>query len=82
MIKLIKSLFLKRKQSNKVVKELLEKTPLIINLQVLNEMAFIDLLEELGYRRGMWKIEENDKLEKLMSAANKLAKKQMNEINK
>ena len=65
---------------SKMISEVLKRIPLETRFKVLNEIAFIDLLSELGYRDGYWKDEEDEKLQKLCNLAEKIAKEQMKEI--
>lgn len=53
--------------------------PLEVRLDVLNQISFINLIHELGYRKeGYWNPVEDELLEKL----NKLAKKHTKDILK
>ena len=52
--------------------KLLKETPLDIRLDVINDMYFIDLITELGYREEKaWTEEENEVLYKICKAARK-----------
>ena len=52
------------------IKARLKQVPLHTRLKVLSEMAFIDLLTRLGYRRDEeWYPEEEEKLQELCNAA-------------
>ena len=52
--------------------KLLKETPLDIRLDVINDMYFIDLITELGYREEKaWTEEENEVLHKICKAARK-----------
>lgn len=52
--------------------KLLKETPLDIRLDVINDMCFIDLITELGYREEKaWTEEENEVLHKICKAARK-----------
>jgi hypothetical protein len=61
------------KSEGNLIKEWLEKhpTPLDVRLNVINSIAFINLLTELGYRDGYWTLDEDDKLNKLNTLAHK-----------
>jgi hypothetical protein len=66
-----------------LIKEILKQTPLETRLKVLNEMMFIDLITEMGFREDkMWTEEENDQLSKLCNLAKKLTDLQLTEIKK
>lgn len=66
-----------------LIKELSKQTPLDIRLNVLNEMMFIYLITEMGFREDkMWSEEENDQLSKLCDLARKLTETQLAEIKK
>jgi len=53
-----------------MINEIINNIDLETELKVLNEMAFIDLLSELGYREdAFWTPEEDDKLHKLCDLA-------------
>lgn len=66
---------------NTNVDNLLKNISLENRLKVLNEMAFINLLTELGYREDkMWSESENDNLRKICFLAEKLMKEQILEI--
>ena len=66
-----------------LIKELSKQTPLDIRLNVLNEMMFINLITEMGFREDkMWSEEENDQLSKLCDLARKLTETQLEEIEK
>lgn len=67
--------------NNKTINKILKETSLETRLKVLNQMAFISLLSELGYRKNeKWKDSEDDLLQKLCSFANKHTKEQLKEI--
>jgi hypothetical protein len=61
------------KSESNFIKEWLlnHPTPLDVRLNVINSIAFIDLLAELGYRDGYWTPDEDDKLNKLNTLAHK-----------
>lgn len=64
-----------------ILDRIMKRTKLSIKLKVLNEMAFIDLLSELGYRENKgWTSEEDEILQKLMDAAKKHTERQIKEI--
>lgn len=70
------------KHKSKILEKIMKKTKLSIKLKVLNEMAFIDLLTELGYRENKtWTPDEDEKLNKLCELAKKHTKHQLEEIN-
>ena len=63
------------------IRKLLEDIPLKTRLKVLNEMAFIDLITELGYREEkMWSDEEDELLSKLCKLALKHTENILEEI--
>lgn len=65
------------------IKQILKETPLKIRLQVGNEMAFISLLTELGFREDkMWEESENELLSKLMKSASEHTENQLKTIKK
>lgn len=50
----------------------LKEVPLDVRLDVINDMYFIDLIHELGYRESKeWTDEENETLHKINKAARK-----------
>jgi hypothetical protein len=56
-------------------------TPLDIRLNVINQIAFINLIRELGYRKsGYWTPEEDEILDKLCNLANKHTQDILEEI--
>jgi hypothetical protein len=56
-------------------------TPLDIRLNVINQIAFINLITELGYRKsGYWTPEEDEILNKLCRLANKHTQDILQEI--
>lgn len=69
---------------SKLVEKLLKETPLEIRLKVSNEMAFIMLITELGYRENKMWDENNEKdneiLNKLLRFAKKHTEDQMKTI--
>jgi len=68
---------------NATYKKILAECPLDVRLNAINEMAFIDLLTELGFRADkMWIEDENDTLEKLCDSAKKATKWQLKEIKR
>lgn len=55
-----------------IISKMAARTTLIARLNVLNQMKFIDLLTELGYRENkMWSPDEDEVLSKLCTSANK-----------
>ncbi len=66
------------------IKQALASIPIYNRLKVVNEMAFIDLIWELGYREGMWTNSEADNaiLIKISELAEKHAKHIMEEYAK
>jgi hypothetical protein len=63
------------------IKELASKVPLYVKLKVINEMAFISLLTELGYREDKsWGDDENERLSKLMKLAEQTTDEQFDTI--
>lgn len=55
-----------------MIKDILDNLDLKTELTVLNEMVFIDLLSELGYREDKyWTPEEDPILQKLCDCAEK-----------
>lgn len=67
------------KKPKKSLKELTKEIPLETRLKTSNEMAFINLIVELGYRENkMWTDDEDELLNKLFY----LAKKHTNDILK
>ena len=51
-------------------KNVIINTPLETRIKVLNEMAFINLIVELGYRESkMWTKDEDELLNKLLELA-------------
>ena len=68
------------KTEGKIAK-ILKDIPLKTRLKVLNEMAFIDLISELGYREDkMWTDEEDELLSKLCKLAMKHTENILEEI--
>lgn len=64
-----------------LISEITKQTPLETRLKVLNEMMFIDLLTEMGFREDkMWTEDENEQLSKLCDLAKKLTDLQLSEI--
>lgn len=63
------------------ISELCKKIPLEIRLRVLNEMLFMGLISELGYREPIaWKPSEDCILTKLLMAANEATRLQLETI--
>lgn len=61
--------------------KLLKEVPLDIRLDVINDMYFIDLITELGYREEKaWTEEENEVLHKICKAARKHTLRILQEI--
>ena len=65
---------------SKTVDRLLKETPLKVRIRVANQMAFINLLSELGYRDGYWTPDEDEKLQKLCELAEKLTDEHLKDI--
>ncbi len=62
-------------------KEIIESISLETKIKVGNEMAFINLITELGYRPNkMWTDEENELLSKLLKLAGEHTKRQLKEV--
>ena len=60
------------KKSKNIISEIAKRTPLETKIKVSNEMAFINLIVELGYREDkMWTDDENELLHKLCALAQK-----------
>lgn len=58
---------------NPLIEKILKETPLETRLKVDIELAFINLLTELGYRENkVWEDDEEDKLQRLFELANEL----------
>jgi hypothetical protein len=58
------------KKSNNLISGIAKNIPLKTKLKVANEMAFINLIVELGYREGKtWTEDENELLDKLYKLA-------------
>ena len=54
------------------IKEMMKKIPLSTRFRVANQMAFISLLTELGYREDkMWTQDEDEVINKLYGLADK-----------
>lgn len=51
-------------------------------LTVLNQMIFMDLLTEMGYRDGYWTEAEDEKLKILCESAEKATQEQIETFNK
>ena len=60
--------------------ELLQNNSLETRLKVSNEIAFANLLSELGFRNGAWTKEEDEMLGKLCQFADLHTKRQLAEI--
>ena len=66
---------------NPQYEKVLKETSLQIRLKVINEMMFIKLLTELGFRQDkMWTEDEEDMLTKLCYLAENATELQMEEI--
>lgn len=71
-----------KEEFNNMLGELHKEIPLETRLRVLNQMAFISLLTELGYREEkMWTSDEDERFDKLMNIANKHTEDIMKEIS-
>lgn len=66
---------------SKILEDIGKNIPLETKLKVSNEMAFIDLIVELGYREDKaWTDDEDELLSKLMLLAEKHTESQMKYI--
>ena len=66
---------------SKVLEKIRKETPLKTRLKVSTEMAFINLISELGYRENkMWTEDEDETLNKLCALAKDLANDHINEF--
>ena len=64
-----------------IISKLAAKASLTTRLNVANQIKFIDLLTELGYREDkMWSKEEDELLNKLCNSANKYTLEILNTI--
>lgn len=64
-----------------IVDRIMRRTPLETKLKVSNEMAFITLITELGYREDkMWTPEEDELMAKLCKLANEHTQNQLRSI--
>ena len=71
-----------KEEFNNMLGELYKEIPLETRLKVLNQMAFISLLTELGYREEkMWTSDEDERFDKLMNIANKHTEDIMKEMS-
>jgi len=71
------------KDKNGVISRLLKKIPLSTEIRVGNQMAFINLIHELGYRENKyWTEEDNDLFQKIIDLADKHTKDQLKDIKK
>jgi predicted transcriptional regulator len=59
---------------------LLKEIPLKTRLRVSNTTAFINLLSELGFLKGYWGPDEDEKLKRLCELADEHTQYQLNEI--
>ncbi len=72
----------KGKRMENKFRRILRKTPLETRLYVSNEMAFITLLSELGFRENKsWASDEDEVLQKLCDFAKKHTKHQLEQIS-
>jgi hypothetical protein len=63
---------------NKILDEQIKNIPLENKIRVSNQMAFIDLIVELGFREDKaWTDDEDEFLEKLMNLANEHTETQL-----
>jgi len=70
------------KKSKNTISEIAKDIPLETRILVANEMAFINLITELGYREDkMWTEDENELLGKLCDLAKKHTDSILKEIN-
>ncbi len=60
--------------------DLLKNNSLETRLKISNEMAFVELLSELGFRKGEWTKEEDEMLGKLCQLADLHTKRQLEKI--
>ncbi len=68
---------------SKIFEKRIKEIPLEIRLNVLNQMVFIDLLTEMGYREDvMWTEAEDEKLKILCESAEKATQEQIETFNK
>lgn len=66
---------------SKVLEKIRKETPLKTRLKVSTEMAFINLISELGYRENkMWTEDENETLNKLCDLAKDLVNDHIKEF--
>jgi hypothetical protein len=68
-----------------MIKEYVKNNPISLEtrIKVSNQIAFINLIHELGYREeGYWKPEEDELLSKLINLADNHAKDILEEIKK
>jgi hypothetical protein len=71
------------KSEGNLTREWLEQNPipLDVRIRVTTQMAFIDLITELGYREDKsWGPDEDETLNKLMKLANEYAKDVLKEL--
>lgn len=72
-----------KKENEGIISKLTKNIPLDTRLRVANEISFITLLTELGYRENkMWTQDEDKTLSKLMKFAKKHTDIIMEEIDK
>lgn len=65
-----------------LIEKIQNRTTLKTKIKVLNEIAFINLIVELGYREDkMWTDEENELLSKIIILAKKHTNNIIKEIN-
>ena len=66
---------------NNRIENILKRVPLKTRLRVVNEMTFMELITELGYREDkMWTDDESAILHKLLSMAGILTTRQIEEF--
>jgi hypothetical protein len=65
---------------SKSVERLLKEIPLETRIRVSNQMAFINLLSELGYRKGYWRPDEDETFKTLCKLADELTQYHLDEI--
>jgi len=71
------------KSEGNLISEWLEKhpTPLDVRIRVTTQMAFINLITELGYREDKsWGPDEDETLNKLIKLANKYTRDVLEEL--
>jgi hypothetical protein len=68
---------------SKIIEKVFKNIPLKARINAINEMGFINLIIELGFREDkMWEEKEDHILEKLMNLAHKHTEDILKEIKK